>query len=292
MNQIAKRVCLYGGAAALLAGLGAVAYRVTADADVMTLLGSVDVQLRLAHGIPATDKQGAPLAARTAMIDEAEKYLATVERTQPGLAVAAEFRGFARMLRGEYAAAASAYADAQRCSDCGDEQRDVLAFNEARMFAKAGQGDRALAVFAHNASRLDSRFGTQRRLEEATILRGMGRTGDATSRLDAVVADAAVSPVARLQAGVEYAALGNDEAARAQLEAIAADIPIADYHLALLKLRGGDVDTCLDLLGRACKAQPAEVRRLLREEAVVWSAVAEHERFQEITKSGPAAPAR
>jgi len=45
-------------------------------------------------------------------------------------------------------------------------------------------------------------------------------------------------------------------------------------------------------LGRAAKAQPAEVRRKLRDEATAWSAVAADVRFQEITKSGPAAPAR
>jgi tetratricopeptide (TPR) repeat protein len=292
MNELAKRLCLYGGAAAVVAALGWVVATHTAEADAVTMLSSADVQLRFAHGMPATDKQGRPLESRAAMIAEAERYLVTVDRVQPGLAVTAEFRGFAHMLRGQYAAAAAKYAEARQCSDCGDEQRDVLAFNEARMLAKAGQGERALEVFAQHAKRLDSRFGTQRRLEEAAILRQVGRAADAQARLDAVVGEASVSPVARLQAGIEYAALGRDDAAAAQLGAVAEEIPIADYHLAQLKLRRGDVDTCLDLLGRAAKAQPAEVRRLLREEAAAWSAVVEDARFQEITKSGPAAPAR
>jgi hypothetical protein len=292
MNAFAKRVCLYGGAAAVLAGLGWLVATHIGEADVMTLLSSADMELRLAHGIPAVDKQGQPLDARLQMIAVAEGYLTSVERRQPGMAVTAEFTGFAHMLREQYAAAAASYARAQRCADCDDEQRDVLAFNEARMLAKAGKGDAALAVFERNAARLDARFGTQRRLEEATILRELGRPADAQARLDAVLADAAVTPSARLQAGIEFAALGRDDAAATQFAAVSNDVPIADYHMAQLKLRQGDVDTGLDLLGRAARAQPAEVRRLLREEAAAWSAVAKDARFQEITKSGPAAPAR
>lgn len=292
MNQTLGRFFLYGGASALLAGLAWTFAAQTNDADVMTLLSGADVQLRLAHGMPAVDKQGRPLDAREAMIATAETHLVTVERLQPGMAVTAEFRGFAHMLRGQFSEAAASYARARHCGDCQGEQRDVLAFNEARMLAKSGELEAALAVFAQNAVELDARFGHQRVLEEATILRQLGRAEDAITRLDSVRQDTAASPMASLQAGVEYLALGQLEAAEAVLSSIAVDVPIADYHIAQLKLQRGDVDSCLDLLERAAKAQPAEVRRRLLNEVAAWSAVAADARFQQICGSGPAAPGR
>lgn len=292
MNDTLGRILLYGGATAVLAGIGWAVSRQTTDADVLTLLSGADVQLRLAHGMPPRDKQGNPLESRDAMITTAEAQLATVERLEPGLAVTAEFQGFAQMLRGRFADAAASYARARSCTDCQDEQRDVLAFNEARMLAKAGKLDAALAVFAQNAVPLDSRFGHQRALEEAGILRQLGRPDEAAGRLDTVRLDAAAAPMASWQAGVEYLALGRLDDAEALLQRVVGDVPIADYHLALLKLQRGDVDSSLDLLGRAAKAQPAEVRRRLLDEAAAWSAVAAEARFLEISRSGPATPVR
>jgi tetratricopeptide (TPR) repeat protein len=292
MNSMQRRALLYGGALVVLGAIGATAATVTSDADVMTLLSAADVQLRLAHGIPANDKQGAPLPARAEMIASAEASLVEVERIQPGMAVTAEFVGFAHMLRGHFAEAAAHYARARGCKDCAAEQRDVLAFNEARMLAQAGKHEQALAVFAANGKALDARFGHQRSLEEAAILRQLGRTADARARLDAVLADGAAMPLASLQAGVELMALGDDATAATVLGRTAADVPIADYHLALLKLRQGDVDSSLALLGRAATVLPAEVRRRLREEAAAWSAVAGDARFREITGAEAATPVR
>lgn len=292
MNSLARRACLYGSAAVAIASIGLVWVSRPKDADLMTLLSSVDTQLRLAHGIPARDAQGKLLSARTDMITAAEKYLVEIERMRPGIACAAEFRGFAHMLKEQYVQAADWYERAQRCRDCTEEQRDVLAFNQARMLAKAGRGQQALGVFAQHGKRLDSRFGTQRFLEEAAILRTLGRADEARQKLAAVVAEPSTSPVARMLAGIEYGALGDHATAVQLLASVSEDVPIAAYHLAQLKLQQGDVDSSLDLLGRAAKAQPAEVRRKLRDEATAWSAVAADVRFQEITKSGPAAPAR
>lgn len=287
-----KRALLYGGAALVLAGLGVAWTNGRAGADVMTLLSSADVQLRLAYAMPAKDKQGVDLSARVAMIDDAEKNLALVERQEPGKAVTAEFLGFAKMLRGDFAGAAADYARARQCADCEAEQRDVLTFNQARMLARAGRRDQALEVFAASARALDGRFGHQRSLEEATILRELGRRADAAKRLDQVARDTAAPPMASLQAGVEYLELGFHDQAEATLLRAAGAIPIADYHLARLKLRQGEVDTCLQLLERVSKAQPAEVRRRIREEPEAWRSVSELPRFQELAAPAAATPSR
>ncbi len=292
MNSMQRRALLYGGALVVLSGIGWAWGTASADADVMTLLSSADVQLRLVHGLPPVDQQGRPLDAREQMLTAAEACLANVERIQPGMAVAAEFEGFAHMLRGRPAQAAAAYARARACADCGDEQRDVLAFNQARMLAEAGQGDAALAVFAANGTALDARFGYQRSLEEAAILRKLGRPHAARERLARLVADGDAPPMASLQAGVELQALGDHDGANALLLRAAPQVPIADYHLALLKLQQGDVDSSLVLLGRAAKALPAEVRRRLRDEAAAWSAVAADARFREISRAEAATPVR
>ena len=292
MNPIQKRSLLYGTALSIAVGLGYAVANSSTDADVHTLLGSVDVQLRLAYGIPAQDKQGKELTSRTQMIADAEGYLATIERLQPGMAVATEFQGFAKMLRGDYVEAAAAYGKARQCRDCTEEQGDVLTFNQARMLAKAGQGDAALAVFGKAASRLDARFGAQRQIEEAGILRDLQRPAEAEQRLDAVVGAAAVEPMAALQAGQIYERLGRLDKAEQAFQRAAAAAPIGDYHLARLKLQQGQVDKSLELLGRASLALPAEVRRLVQQEPEAWQAVATNAKFQELTTVRAAAPGR
>ncbi|MCB9877391.1 MAG: hypothetical protein H6835_07295 [Planctomycetes bacterium] len=291
MNEIQKRALLYGGALAAIGAIGAAWANTSTDADVMTLLSGADVQLRMAFVLPERGDDGRPLPARENLIDTAVQQLTDVERIQPGMASTAEFRGFAHMMRGEFAEAAVCYHDAQQRQDCLQEQRDVLAFNEARMLAKAGRDAQALQVFSSHAAQLDARFGHQRSIEEAGILREMGRVDEAAARLDVVLADEAASPMAWLQAGFGFAALGDDAKAERAFGAASGELPIAHYHLACLKLRAGAVDSCFDALRRAAEARPIEVRRLLRDEAGAWSAVAEDARFLGITAQ-PASPGR
>lgn len=292
MKEIQKRALLYGGAALVLGALGIACTVGRSGADVMTLLSSADVQLRLAHAIPAKDQHGAELSSRLDMIADAEKNLALVERMEPGKAVTAEFLGFALMLRGRYEEAAACYARARTCADCGDEQRDILLFNQARMLAKAGRREAALAAFASGGKALDARFGHQRSLEEATILRELGLRHDAEQRLDAIARDASAPPMASLQAGLEYFELGHDDKAQTAFERAAAAVPIADYHLARLKLRRGEVDTCMQLLERVSRVMPAEVRRRIQQEPDAWREIAGLPRFQELSVERQATPSR
>jgi tetratricopeptide (TPR) repeat protein len=292
MKSLPKRLCLYGGAALVLGSLAAATVLRTAEADVMTLLSSADVQLRLANGIPARDRDGQELSSRIEMITTAEKCLDAVERQQPGMAVTMEFRGFAKMLRGDFAAAASCYDKARKCADCTPEQRDMLAFNEARMLAQAGHRQQAVDAFERHAKALDARFGHQRAIEEAAVLREMGRRLDAEKLLDGVVRDREAAPVARLQAGLEFEQLGHPAKAEAALAQVRKEVPIADYYLARLKLRQGDADTSIQLLVRAAEAAPAEVRRRIREEPDAWQALAEKARFQQLSAPESATPGR
>jgi hypothetical protein len=292
MNAASRRFALYGTAAVLVAGLAWSNGRVDDQTDVMTLLSGAEVQLRFAHRMPDADKDGAPLPARAELVATAERFLADAERVHPGLAVTAEFQGFAAMLRGDFGAAAAAYRRARACSDCAEEQRDILSFNEARMLAQAGDGAGALAVLGQHGVALDARFGRQRQLAEAGALRQLGRMAEATARLEGVLADPAAQPVERLEAAQALAALGAKEPAAIAFAATACDEPISEYFLAKLKLERGEVDSSLDLLERASAAQPAEVKRLLRNEADVWSAVAANVRFQKVSDAEPAAPAR
>ena len=292
MHNRSKRVLLYGAASFVLSGIGVAWVRADSVADVYTLLGSAEVELKMAYAIPATDKQGNALDRRENLIADAEASLAAVERQQPGMACTVEFTGFALMLRGKYAEAAETYHRAQGCSDCQPEQRDVLTFNEARMLARAGFRERALEVFRAHRKALDDRYAHQRSIEEAAVLRELGRRVEAEQLLDTMLRGASDSSMAWLQAGLEFEQLGISDKAERAFEKAAKEVPIADYHRARLKLQQGKIDTCLELLERAAKASPAEVRRRIREEAGAWSAIAKDARFQRLSALQAATPGR
>ena len=292
MKEVTSRVLLYGSAVLALGGIAVTWANTNTEADVMTLLSSADVQLRMAYTIPNVDQNGQPIDARENLITSAVEHLEKVERIEPGMAVTSEFRGFAHMLEGEFAAAAACYQRARDCDDCAAEQFDILAFNQARMLAKAGRHEAALEVFGQNAAALDERFGHQRRIEEAAILREMGQEERAIAQLREVLAEDGVTSMTRLQAGRQLVELGSFELAEQALAEAAKELPIADYYMARLKLRQGKVDTCLELLERVVEARPIEVRRLLRKESDAWSGVSEDARFQRLDESTPASPGR
>ncbi|MBM3963146.1 MAG: hypothetical protein FJ306_14790 [Planctomycetes bacterium] len=241
--------------------------------------------------MPAQDKDGKPFGARADLITAAVDNLVRLERMGAAPACTAEMRGFAASLQGDFSGAADWYARAQASSDVEAEQKDLLAFNQARMLAKAGKADAALACFSRHAASLDQRYGHQRTLEEAGILAGAGRRSEAEERLAKVVA-ADTDAAARLQAGQVYAQLGAVAEATTVLSQVAGEAPFANYLLAKLKLQRGEVDSSLDILAAAAKALPTEVKRALREDAHVWSVAAADARYQAIAGTPPAAPAR
>lgn len=292
MNALHRRLALYGAAAAALGGLGIFALVAPAEADAMTLLGGADVQLRLAYSMPAVDKEGKPVSTRKDLIDAAIGNLERVASLGAMPASTAEMRGFAASLQDDFVGAADWYDKARSCPDVEAEQKDVLAFNQARMLAKAGRPEAALACFARHAEALDRRFGHQRAIEEAAILADAGRRDEAGTRLAKVVKAADADVGARLQAGEVYARMGDVNEATNVLVQVAPEAPFANYVLAKLKLQRGEVDSGLDLLAKASNALPTEVKRALREDAHVWSVAAADVRYQAIAGTQPAAPAR
>jgi tetratricopeptide (TPR) repeat protein len=292
MSDTRRRLILYGCATAVLGGLAAIGFAAPGEADAMTLLGSADVQLRLAYAMPAQEKDGKPFGSRADLIAAAVDNLVRVERMGAVPACTAEMRGFAASLQGDFSGAADWYARAQVSADVEAEQKDVLAFNQARMLAKAGRADAALACFSRHATALDQRYGHQRTLEEAGILAGAGRRSEAEERLAKVLVAADADVAARMQAGQVYAQLGAVAEAITVLSQVAGEAPFANYLLAKLKLQQGEVDSGLDLLAAAAKALPTEVKRALRKDAHVWSVAAADARYQAIAGTPAAVPAR
>ena len=292
MKDSTTRWLLYGSAFAFTAGVLGFWSCEDFEADVAVLLGSAKVQLQAAYMTPAVDRDGAELSARAELVAAAVAHLDSVERRCPGMAATAELRGFAHMVCGEHRAAAARYAAARGCEDCGEEQRDVVTFNEARMLVAASEPELALQVLDRYRVALDARYGQARRLTEAAILSDLDRRDEAAERVHAVTADATASPMSRLEAVTCYLDIGLDEAAATALESVSEEQPIADYCRARLKLRQGDVDTSLALLRRAHAARPAEVRRRLREDVDAWSTVSHDVSLLRLQATPPASPGR
>jgi tetratricopeptide (TPR) repeat protein len=290
MEPFVRRALLYGGGTVLLLALvyGGFVYR--ADPDLGTLLSSIDVQLRLAAAMPATDRDGRPLAAREQLLQQADGHLVTARHLAPQSPIVAEFEGFLCNQRGDHRAAAAHYRRARTLPGCTPELRDTLIFNEARMLAAAGDAAAALAVFDANSSALQPVYQDQCRIESASLLHRVGRDTEAMQRLAPVLRSD--RPMAWFGAGRVYAELGRVDEADTALERAAATVPIADYDRARLKLAGGDVDSALRLLERAHRAAPAEVGRLLREDATVWQGLATDARFVRLTAPASATPGR
>ncbi|MSR39301.1 MAG: hypothetical protein EXS02_10760 [Planctomycetes bacterium] len=291
MDNGLRRGLLYGGAVAALAGLYYIGFVHKADADPMTMLGSARVQLLLAYGMPVTGKDGLPLKAREQLLLSAANDLAMAAREEPDSPVLVEFQGFLLSLRGDLRGAAVAYQHARSLPGCDAEQHDTLVFNEARALSDSGDLQNALKVFANNGASVQKKYSAQLTLEESALLQRLHRNDEAQARLDQLMISSD-QPMIWLDVGIQYLALGRIDAADTALAKAGITVPIADYHRALLKLTGGEVDTCLSLIERAMKASPTEVMRLLRKDAIAWQALAGNARFEQMYVPVTAAPGR
>ncbi len=291
MNPQLRRALLYSVATPVLAALiyGGFVYR--ASPDLGTLLGSANVQLRLAMGMPAKDRGGEPLAAREQLLASAARYLEQAHQLDPESPIVAEFEGFLAGQRGNPRDAAAHYRRARGLPGCTVDQRDTLVFNEARMLSSAGDDKAGLAVLTASAGSMRGEYRSQCAIERAGMMHRLGRDEDACGEI-AMILQGNEPPLTWLQAGRLYAQMGRVAEAEAALVRASTEVPIADYDLARLKLASGDVDTSLRLLERATKAARAEVGRLLREDAAAWQAVAEDARFRALNEPDTATPGR
>lgn len=265
------------------------------DADADTLLSSVDVQLRLAAGMPEADRDGGPLAARVELLGKVRGMLETIDRSGMDTAVLDEYWAFLLRLEGDVDGAVARYRRGRSRPDCGPELRDSMVFNEARTLHAADRSDEALEVLAGSREELGGELQVEADLLMASIHRALGRDQRAAELADAVAANDAASAVARVRSGRMLEALGSVERAEAAYERAGEDFGVALYYRAKLKVTQGEADTALELLERAAAAEPAQVARLLDEEAEAWAAVQQTERYQQIgigSAGGTAAPGR
>ncbi len=295
-----RRAALYGVATPILGWLLWARFCYEPAPEFGQLLSQINANLRLAHSIPARDKDGNPVAAHEQLLAAAERDIALANGEQQDSAVLAEFDGFARSMRGDFVGAAERYRFARALPDCSDEQRRVLAFNEARMLRSAGKPAEALSVLTDSQGSLSGGYAAQCLVERAELLIAMsqaetGEAGAARLREARALLQQALGtdqPMAWAQAGDAFAALGDDEAADAAWARAADAVPTVNLRRSRLKLRAGDVDTALQLFERAAKAAPAETRRLVREDPAAWQAIAGDARFAQLVEPKAAAPVR
>ena len=81
-----------------------------------------------------------------------------------------------------------------------------------------------------------------------------------------------------------------DESARAY-ELARTSLPIADYHLARLKMQQNQVDRAWELLERAVATVPGEVRHKVDDDREVWGSMADTERFRNLLRPSGQLPA-
>lgn len=294
MNDLQRRICGYGSTAVVAAGLIWAGFLRHESADIGTLESSIRTQLGLAFNIPAKDKDGNELTARTQMMATAEQMLGEAEQLEPERASLREFRGFLHHLRGEYKDAAQCYAEARGMQGVDAEMRDTLVFNQARMLDAAGEPKAALTVFEEHRDGLQAQLSVQCDLERAALLHQLERDAEAIALLKGVLEHRGEPPMAWVRAGEQLEELGETEAADQAFAQAGERAEGTNYFRARLKLRQGEVDRSLQLLTRAVATAPAQVRRWVKEDQSTWQELETDARYQQLFAPAqiPAQPGR
>jgi tetratricopeptide (TPR) repeat protein len=283
MNDTGKRCVGYGAGTAVLSALiwaGWIRYQ---PPDVMTILGSVNTQLRTAYAIPPVDKNGVRLSARDDMVADAGRRIEEAAALEPKMAIVEEFRGFWHMLREEPRQAAACYQKARSMEGCDDDMADTLTFNEARMLQKAGDSQAALAVFTTAGDRIQPKWRAQRELECAQLLADLGRKDEAEARLLPLVSSE--DPMTTVRAGDLLLKLDRTDAAERAYGA-ATTSPLGTYRLAVLKLGQGQTDRSMELLERASAMAPDLVKKLVQQDRQTWQGLVTDARIKRLLEPG------
>ena len=215
------------------------------------------------------------LDARAELLASAKEMLARADRIDPRNPLVLECRGFYAYLNQHYAQAATLYLEAARHAEPG--QRPGLIAKGARMHLAAGDAEAALATTAKVSDRP-----TITECVRAKALIKLGRSDDANTLL----AELEQRNASEIESWVELGSLyelnrNSDGAERLYRLAIEQD-PIANYFLARLKAKSGEIDSSLDCLERAAAANAAWVRVNLERDAPVWVSCSGHRRFQTV----------
>jgi tetratricopeptide (TPR) repeat protein len=292
MRASLRRPIGYGASALVVAGLLWAGFVHEGSADVGTLLGSAEVQLRLAMSMPAKDKAGRPLPAREQLLREVSDLLDRIDARGDRPFESIELRAFLAYATGEPGRGAELYRQALAHPGCAAEYRADLLLNRCGLLAEAGEPEQALRELRAAEGGMNASERARSRLRQAEILDRIGRRGEARGAAIAVLEDSAVGPVRWIEAGRMLERLGDPAAAmRAYAQAAPGD-PLAEYHLARLKVLAGEIDNGLTLLERAAAAAGPRVRDLVRRDRAAWESCAANARFQSVMQpSEPAAPA-
>lgn len=144
MRDSAKRVLGYGVSALVGGALIYGGFVRESDPDLLTMLGSVEVQLTQAAMMTSSSESDAAMAeARGELLDAADAWLTRAEKAYPESAFTAWYRGYMAYLKRDYLGAAKVYERARFCEDCTEVLRDKSLVNQALMLREAGQHARA-----------------------------------------------------------------------------------------------------------------------------------------------------
>ena len=289
MGPMRKRFLAYGFSAVLTGGLAYLGFFYEADADPLTLLSSIDIQIRLAGAMSETDREGRPVEIRIQMLAEVRSNLDRVEAQLPNFAPAREYRAFLSFLDADYLGAAGHYRAIRGMEECSEQLWDSSVFNEVRMLRLAGEPERALEVLTAHRSRLQEANSGTADLHQAQILGGLGRSEEAVKIAVRIGRRGVEDPTAAVEAGQLLEGLRRIEEADAAYRAASRGSPAANYYRARLKIRTGDVDRGMRLLELAVSATPSEVRKWVARDSKDWEAVAGSKCFRDLV--GPAGPA-
>ncbi len=164
MHDVAKRVIGYG-LSGIVGGVlvyGGFVYE--ADPDLMTMLGSVEVQLSQAATVTSdAEDGGAATESRAALLAAANHWLDRVDEDYPETAWSPWYRGYVAYLHSDYGEAACLYEQTRLRADCSDALRDRSIINQALMLRQVGQhGQAARLLRRHQHQFLDEHADTVR----------------------------------------------------------------------------------------------------------------------------------
>ncbi len=291
MNKTQRRLIGYGTTAVVGFAL-VVAGTMHFDPDTPTMLSTVEVQLRLLNGMPAKDSEGNVLTERAKIQEEVRRSLAILAKRQPDDPVVLEFRAFFAGVDGRPQDAAKLYRRVWQLDDASidEEQRSVLVFQESRMHELAGDNELALEAMELGADLVKNnwavKFASAADLRRANLLLGLNRKDEAVAFARAAVERMPDStPGVAVEAGLLMEQADHAAEAEAMYSAVAQNEPVANYHLAALKMRNGDVDNALEHLERVADGQPEVLRDLLQKDAKLWAPVRGVLEFQGFTRS-------
>ncbi len=291
MTSPLQRSLEYGASCAVLLGLCYFGFMFEAEPDFMTLMGAANSHAEQAEQTPQSlqrpDGKG-PL--KDQLLEQAEDYLNRAEAYDNQTALGSEVRAYITFLRGDYLEAARIYEQARSREGCSVEMSSDMLLNQARALLEAEQFSQVLALLERDAELLNSQNETQGNILRAHALQASGKAG-AARELAKVIVEADDKDVNSLiAAGEIFEKVDDLVSAEAAYNKALATNPLGNYFLARLKVKGGQLDRGIEMLGRALSGARLNTLQLLRNDRELWGSHITEERLSDlIGASGKAA---